>query len=102
MSNNIKNSLCYHCGEKGHYTGRCPLNAGPQTTIGKAVWAKRNQERGHDWPYNATFYVQLCDKFEAAERARLSTSRADKHKKRDVVTIDDDKSGTEELYDDDD
>jgi hypothetical protein len=103
VSNNLKNALCYHCGDKGHWTGRCPLRKGPQTTKGKAVWARRNQERGSDWPYNLQWYVELSDKYES-DAARRKTSRpggrTHKNKERDTITIEDDKSGAEEMYDD--
>jgi hypothetical protein len=102
-ANNVKNSLCYHCGEKGHYTGRCPLRKGPQTVKGKAVWARRNQERGRDWEYNISFYVQSCDQWEAeqAERQALKiNSQSNKKKTKDVINIDDDKANETALYDD--
>ena len=100
---NIKNTLCYHCGDKGHYTGRCPLRAGPQTTKGKAVWAKRNQDRGLDFAYSLDWYVKLCDKYEAEQAARSkSNRRSDKPKTKEVIDVDASKANAEELYDDDD
>jgi hypothetical protein len=103
---NIKSVVCYHCGDKGHYTGRCPLRKSPQTTKGKAVWAKRNQDRGRDYQYQLDFYVQLSDKYEEQEKAKASrqSNKVDKHKNKhkDKEVIDVDSKSGDEMYDEED
>jgi hypothetical protein len=102
-ASNVKNSLCYHCGDRGHYTGRCPLRKHPQTVKGKAVWARRNQERGRDWEYDLSFYVQACDKWEAEQAQRQvakGNSHSNRKKSKEVINVDDDKANEAVLYDD--
>jgi hypothetical protein len=112
---NQKEATCYQCGEKGHYTGRCPLVKQKQTTKGAKLWATRNQERGQNYEFDLNWYIQLADKI---EKQKLESKRADnssrhnnrKHKqssrqavdlsssaKADAIDIDTDDDGVE-LY----
>ena len=103
---NAREALCYHCGNKGHWTGRCELRQSEQTVKGKALWAKRNQERGHEWAYDVEYYVRLADKFDERrqQRGRESSGRPSRDRrapKAPVVVIDDAGSGDDVLYDTD-
>lgn len=109
-SHNKREAECYHCGNKGHWTGRCELRKGEQTTKGKALWAKRNQARGHEWPYDVNYYIKIADEFderrkqrEKNERSSSSTSRRDRHpNKRQPITVDASRADAELIYDDGD
>ena len=101
-SSNSKHALCYHCGDKGHYTGRCPLRTSSQTTKGKAVWAKRNQDRGHDFVYNLDWYIKEDEKYDAKRARSKSNRRPDKPKAKEVIDVDASKASAEEIYDEDD
>ena len=76
---NQRYAICYHCGDRGHRTGKCRLNGGPQTLAGKHLWAARNRHLGNDWPYDVEFYkrqeeVFAAQGFDPTERLPRMTS----------------------------
>src|SRR4051794_40713982 len=53
---NVKEIICYHCGRKGHYVGKCHLIGQSQTNAGKLAWAKKNKDQDKDYEYNRNYY----------------------------------------------
>ena len=68
-SKNRAVAICLHCGGKGHRTGKCFLIKEPQTLQGKAAWAQRNKDRGMDYTYDKSYYINL-----ERQRSTLPTS----------------------------
>ena len=68
-----KKTECYHCGEKGHYTGKCQFLNKPQLPKGVKLWAARSEARGFTFAYDKDFYIDLARKHDA-RRASYSSS----------------------------
>ena len=72
-----RQAMCYWCGEKGHWTGRCPLIDQKQTAKGARMWAERNQSRGIQYTIDKQWYIDRADR---AEREEQGASKGNKQR----------------------
>ena len=84
---NAREIQCFHCGHKGHYTGKCHLINDEQSNKGKQLWAARNAAAGRAYPYDKHYYIAYSkameegkDRYAAMNAGRVasrSRSRGD-------------------------
>ena len=82
-AHNESNVTCYHCGDKGHFTGRCKMiKAGqPQTTKGALAHAARNKEKGYTYAYDPAYWVNVHELMEK-KRQEQTTPNNNQHSNR--------------------
>ena len=71
----VKIRQCYHCGSTEHWTGiDCPVFAQPQTNAGKALWKKRNDEKGASYEYDKQYFERMSRDIQAQRERRRRNS----------------------------
>lgn len=67
IRNNIakRDIVCWHCGNRGHYAGGCPINVkgSPQTPKGAAYYASFNRMRGEVRTYDPEIQKSKHDRY---------------------------------------
>jgi hypothetical protein len=96
---NKATAQCYHCGDRGHYTGECPYSKDAQTLKGQQVFAKYNRDHGWSFKYDQQWFIDKAREY-AERTANNSNSnkkqnqqrRQKQHdkQKQDVTTVSDD------------
>jgi hypothetical protein len=66
---------CYHCGDRGHYTGDCALGKSPQTLKGNEAWAKRNKDNGWTFPYDQQWWIEKSKEIAAKKAAYIKSKQ---------------------------
>jgi hypothetical protein len=91
---NKREAMCYHCGDRGHYTGDCPYGKGEQTLKGQQLWAKRNRDNGWTYGYDQQWWIAKSQ--EIAARSAAQNDKQHKPRKQkvpsgkpDAINVDD-------------
>ncbi len=108
---NKRTAMCYHCGDRGHWTGDCPLGKDAQTLRGQQAYAKYCKDRGQSWPYSFQFWVDLAKRFaqprsnntDANANRSQSSSRKKRHNRQAAsINEDADHNAVEVIVDEED
>jgi hypothetical protein len=84
---------CYHCGDRGHYTGDCALGKSPQTLKGNEAWAKRNKDNGWTFPYDQQWWIEKSKEIAAKKAAYIKSKQPQRERpnrrasKEDAINV---------------
>ena len=67
---------CWHCGDRGHFAGECPINLSnqPQTSKGVDYYAAFNRTRNEVRPYDAQAQKDRSEKYQQRSRENKSNN----------------------------
>ena len=73
---NLARMHCFHCGQKGHRVPECSFINRSQTSLGASAWAKFNEFRGTNKPYDKEIYTQNIKSLPSSSTAYVSSANA--------------------------
>jgi hypothetical protein len=90
IDKNKATAQCFHCGDRGHFTGDCQQGKSPQTLKGQEAWAKRNKDNGWDFPYDQQWWINKSAEIAAKKAANNKPPRRERPRhasKEDAVIV---------------